>query len=109
MGIKYGCDRTGEADHKRVYIKCHQEACFIGPDRRRVRYDELTQSQWTARLTTLTAGEKIPVVQRNMLTCLAFLLQDVCDYGFNPSKGSHTLVLSQLEDHILTLEDLPSI
>ena len=44
-----------------------------------------------------------------MLTDLASILQDVCDFGFKSCVGSHALVLSNLEDQILTWEDLPSI
>ena len=66
--IKSGWDRIGGSDHNRVYVKWPQEACFIGPGRIRVIYDELTQSQWTAGITAIATEEKIPAVQRNMFT-----------------------------------------
>ena len=43
--VKSGRDRTGSSDQSRVYVKWPQQAVFIGPARRRVKYDELTQSQ----------------------------------------------------------------
>lgn len=91
--IKSSLGNTDCAEHKSVYLKWPQEACFIGPDRRRVKYNELTQSQWTVGLTVRRC-EKKPVVQKNMFTYLASLLQDVCDYGFKPSMRSHALLLS---------------
>ena len=98
--VKSGRVRVGGSDHNRVYIKWPQEACFIGPGRIRVRYDELTQSQWTAGITAIAAEEKIPAVQRNMFTYLASILQDVCNFG--SCLGAHALILSNLEDQTLT-------
>ena len=107
--IKSGRDRIGGSDHNKVYVKWPQEACFIGPGRIRVIYDELTQSQWTAGITAIAAEENIPAVQRNMFTYLASILQDVCDFGFKSCLGAHALILSNLEDQTLTWEYLPSI
>ena len=42
----------------------------IGPDRRRVSYDELTQSQLTAGLTAIAAEERDPAVHMNKFTYL---------------------------------------
>ena len=54
--LKTGRDRVGGADHKLIYVRWHQEAvAFIGLDRRRVRYDGLTQEQRTAGLTAIAA------------------------------------------------------
>ena len=74
---------------------------FIGPDRKRVRYDELSQAQWTAGLTAIAAEESNVAVQKNMLAYLATLLQDVCDYGFSAGRGAHALVLCFIEEGCL--------
>ena len=107
--LKSGRDRVGGSDHSRIFVKWPQEACFIGPSRIRVRYDELTQPQWTAGITAIAAEEKDPVIQRNMFTYLASILQDTCDFGFKSCLGAHALILSNIEDQILTWEDLPAI
>lgn len=65
-----------------IYIRWPKEAVFLGPDRKRVKNDELSQSQWTVGLTAIAAEEKNPIIRGNMLTYLASLLQDVGDYGF---------------------------
>ena len=44
-----------------------------------------------------------------MFTYLASILLDVCDFGFKSCLGAHALILPNLEDQILTWEDLPSI
>ena len=73
--MKSGCDGIGGVDHiYRVYISSPQEAYFIGPDRIRVKYDDLTQSQWTAEITAIAAEEKNLVFQWNMLTYLTSIL-----------------------------------
>ena len=84
-------------------------AVFIGPDRRRVRYDELTQEQWTAGLTAFAAEEPNVTVQMNMLSYLASLLQDVCDYSFPAGRRAHTLVLSFIEGGRLNWLDVSAI
>ena len=109
QSLKSGRDRIGGSDHSGIFEKWPQEACFIGPGRNRVRYDELTQPQWTAGITAIAAEEKNPVVQRNMFTYMASIRQDVCDFGFKSCLGAHALILSNLEDQILTWDDLPSI
>ena len=44
------------------------KAVFIGPERWHVRYDDITQSKWTARITTIADEERDQQVQRNMFT-----------------------------------------
>ena len=68
LSVKSGYDRVGSSDHNRVYVKWPKEACFIGPSRIWVRYDELTQAQWTPGNSAIAAEENNPVVQKNMLS-----------------------------------------
>lgn len=63
-----------------------------------VRYDDLTQFQWTSGLTAIAAEETNPEVQRNVFKYLAYLHQDVCDYGLQSAMGSHAIMLSYLEE-----------
>ena len=109
LSLKSGRERTAGSDQKRIYVKWPQEACFIGPDRRRVKYNDLTQSQWTAGLTAIAAEEPNPAFQRNMLQYLAALHQDVVDFSFNVALGSHAIILSYLEEGRVTWDDLPLI
>ena len=106
--VKSCHDWVGVADQKRVCIRWPPAACFIRLGRIRVRYEELTQSQWTAWITAIAAEEEKSSVPKNMLTYLAHL-QDVCDFGFKSCVGSNALVVSSLEDKMLTWEDSPSI
>ena len=107
--VKSGRDRTGADDSRRVYVKWPQEACFIGPERRRVKYDDLTHPQWVLGLITIASEEVNPRIQSNMFKYLASLQQDVCDFGFQPSKGAHSLILSYIEEGKASWDDLPMI
>ena len=44
-----------------------------------------------------------------MFKYLASLNQDVCDFGFEASKGAHSLILSHIEEGKATWDDLPMI
>ena len=100
--IKSGRERVGNLEHSNVYVCWPQQCVFIGADRRRVRYEELTQSQWTAGLTTMAAHETNPQIQRNMFTFIASLLQDVCDVGFAVGRGALALILVMMEESRLS-------
>ena len=69
--IKSGRERIGNPEHSNVYVCWPQQCVFIGADRRRVKYEDLTQSQWTAGLTTMAAQETNPQIQRNMFLFIA--------------------------------------
>lgn len=107
--VRSGRDRTGVDDSRRIYVKWPQEACFIGPDRSRVKYDDLTHPQWISGLITIASEECNPKIQGNMFKYLAALQQDVCDFGFLPSKGAHSLILSYIEEGKTSWDDLPMI
>lgn len=107
--VRSGRDRTGVDDSRRIYVKWPQEACYIGADRSRVKYDDLTHPQWISGLITIASEECNPKVQINMFKYLSSLQQDVCDFGFLPSKGAHSLILSYIEEGKASWDDLPMI
>ena len=109
MNVKSARERIGGSDHKLIYVRWPQEAVFIGPERRRIMYDDLNQTQSTAGLTAIVAQERDPLVQRNMFMYLSALFQDVSDYSIQSSCGAHDLVLGMLEESRLTWYDLPGI
>ena len=107
--IKSGRDRVGNPEHSNIYVCWPQQCVFIGADRKRVKYEELTQSQWTAGLTTMAAQETNPQIQRNMFLFIASLLQDVCDVGFTVGRGALALILVMMEESRLSWLDLASV
>ena len=107
--VKSGRERTGGDDARCVYVKWPQEACYIGPEKKRVRFDELTHPQWVSGLISIASEESNAHIQSNMFKYLASLNQDVCDFGFEPSKGAHSLILSYIEEYKASWDDLPMI
>ena len=107
--VKSGRDRVGNPEHANIYVCWPQQCVFVGADRKRVKYEELTQSQWTAGLTTMAAQESNPQTQKNMFSFIASLLQDVCDVGFTVGKGALALILVMMEESRLSWLDLPAI
>ena len=107
--IKSGRDRVGNPEHSNVYICWPQQCVFIGADRKRVKYEDLTQSQWTAGLTTMAAQETNPQIQRNMFLFIASLLQDICDVGFAVGRGALALILVMMEESRLSWLDLAAV
>ena len=91
-------ERTGGGDDTHcMYVKWHQETCYIGSERKCVCYDELTHPEWVSGLISITSEEPNSQVQANICKYLASLNQDVCDCGFEPSKRVHSLILSYIE------------
>ena len=82
VNVKSERKRVGGAEHKLIYVRWPQEAVFIGPERWRIRHDDLNQTQWVTELTAIAAQERDPLIQQNMFTYLAALFQDVSDYSF---------------------------
>ena len=107
--IKSGRDRVGHPEHTNVLVAWPHQFVYVGPDRKMVRYEELTQGQWTAGLTNMASKEEDPLIQRNMFALIASLLQDVCDYGFIAGRGALALILTTLESSKLTWFDIEAI
>ena len=102
-------ERIGNPEHSNVYVCWPQQCVFIGADRRRVKYEDLTQSKWTARLTTMAAQETNPQIQRNMFLFIASLLEDVCDMGFAVGLGVLVLIVVMMEESHLSWLDLIAV
>lgn len=96
--VKSGRDRTGGDDNCRVYVPWPQEHCYVGPDRKRVRYDDLTQAQFSTGLFKMVDVETNENTKVNMLKFFASLHQDIVDHGFIPVRGALAVCLSAIED-----------
>ena len=44
-----------------------------------------------------------------MIEYLTDLFQDVCDMGWQPAKGAHLVVMSKMEDGLVTWADLKKV
>ena len=57
----------------------------------------------------MAAQETNPQIQRNMFTFIASLLQDVCDVGFAVGRGALALILTMMEESLLSCLDLVAV
>jgi len=96
--VKSGRDRTGNEGIAKNYVQWPQELCYIGAERRRVKYDDLTLAQWMLGFTSIITQEENPLHRANMCTYLSNISQDIVDIGFHPCKGSHAVLLCSMEE-----------
>ena len=96
--ISSGRDRTGNDGTIRFNIPWPNEHCLIGIERRKVKYDQLTQAQWHAGLMNILELQKDPLIKQNMSAHIARLSQDVVDCGYTVAKGAHAAVLIAVEE-----------
>ena len=60
--VKSGRDRMDGDDYRRTYVCWPKKSCFIGPDRHRVCYDELSHPQWAAGIASIAANQPSNVI-----------------------------------------------
>ena len=100
------CCHADSSKKKKVQIAWPQDHVFVGIYRRKVTYEQLTMEQFTLGFLKTVELERNQVIRANMVTYLTNLFQNVCDYGWQQVKGAHHVVLSCMEDGILTWLDL---
>ena len=65
----------------KISIPWPHEHCHIGPERKKVLYDELNHGQWSAGLFATVALETDQRARGNMLVYCTQLAQDAVDCG----------------------------
>ena len=80
---------------------------LLGRERRHIT--KLTHPQWVSGLITIASEEHNSHIQAHMFKYLAFLQQDVCDFGFQHLKGDNSLILIYIEEGKASWNDLPMI
>ena len=103
--VKSGRDRVGGDDTNRVYVPWPQEFVYVGPNRQRVKYDELSQAQFTTGLLKIIEEEKNIGIQVNMIKLCAHIHQSIVDYSFLPVRGAYAVCLSAIEDGRVTWDE----
>ena len=59
----------GGDDYRRTYVHWPQEACFMGLERHRVRYDELDHPQLAAGIASVAVAESVLKVKHVFIHC----------------------------------------
>ena len=107
--VKTGSERVGGSVANKISIPWPHEHCHIGPERKKVLYDELNHGQWSAGLFATVALQTDQRARGNMLAYCTQLAQDAVDCGFRVAKGAHKVVLESIEDGYLTWHNFEAI
>ena len=91
---------------KKVHVPWPNDHVFVGPSRTKVTYAQLNMEQFVYGYLKIVELEKSALVRAHMIDYLTKFFQNVCDYGWTQVKGAHQVVLTSMEDGILTWENL---
>ena len=86
-----------------------QDCAFVGHQRTRLTYEQLNQSQFVLGFLRSVQEENNTLIHSNMIEYLTDLFQDVCDMGWQPAKGAHLVVMSKMEDGLVTWADFKKV
>ena len=86
----------------KVDVVWPQDCAFVGHQHSRLTYEQLNQSQFVLGFLRSVQEENNTVIRINMVEYLTDLFQDVCNMGWLSAKGAHLLVMSKMEDGLVT-------
>ena len=93
----------------KVDVVWPQDCAFVGHQCSRLTYEQLNQSQFVLRFLRSVQEENNTLIRSNMIEYLTDLFQDVCDMGWMSVKGAHLVVMSKMEDGLVTWGDLKKV
>ena len=104
------CKNTKTKGKKeKVDVVWPQDCAFVGHQRSRLTYEQWNQSQFVLGFLRSVQEETNIVIRSNMIEYLTDLFQDVCDMGWQSAKGAHLVVMSKMEDGLVTWGDLKKV
>ena len=86
----------------KVEVVWPQDCAFVGHLCARLTYEQLNQSQFVLGFLRLVQEESNTLIRSNMVEYLTELLQDVCDMEWVSAKGAHLVVMSKIEEGLVT-------
>ena len=93
----------------KVEVVWPQDCAFVGHLRARLTYEQLNQSQFVLGFLRSIQEEVNTLIRSNMVEYLTELFQDVCDMGWVSAKGAHLVVMSKMEEGLVTWQDLKKV
>ena len=81
----------------------------MGPERKRVTYDQLTQAQLSTGLLNIIDAEQNQTAKSNMIKLAAALHQDMVDHSYIPAHGALAVCLSAIEEGRVTWENYDTL
>ena len=90
-------------------VKWPQDMAFIGAQRKRPTYDQLTSLQWLLGFLRIRQEEQDLTVRENMIDYLTELTQDACDFTWEAAKGAHAVLMHRMNDGVISWSNLAEI
>ena len=94
---------------EKVEVVWPQDCAFAGHLRSRVTYEQLTRAQFVLGYLRSVQEEENPFIRANMVDYLTELFQNTCDFGWQASKGAHLVVMTKMEEGLVTWSDLKKV
>ena len=107
--IKPGRERVPGHESVRQFIQWPHELVYVGPHLKHVKYDDLSQSQFSAGMMSMVLNESNNEIKQAILKYVTDLHHDMIDIGFPTTLAINSTVLSQLEEGKLTWLDCNQI
>ena len=82
-----------------------QDCAFVGHLRARVSYEQLTQAQFVLGFLRSVQEEQDVHIKGIMIEYLTELFQNVCDHSWQAAKGAHLVVMTKMEEGLVTWSD----
>ena len=90
-------------------VPWRQNFILGGPNKGRVNYDGLGIYQWVSGFCQIVKEELIPDNKHAMLDYIFDLMDDAHDFGWNPAKASHAVLLCRMEEGKVAWQDTAKI
>ena len=94
---------------EKVEVVWPQDCAFVGHLRARVSYEQLTQAQFVLGFLRSVQEEPNVHIKGNMIEYLTELFQNVCDHSWQAAKGAHLVVMTKMEEGLVTWSDLKKV
>ena len=94
---------------EKVDVVWPQDCAFVGHLRARVTYEQLTQAQFVLGFLRSVQEEQDPYLRSNMVEYLTKLYQNACDHSWQVAKGAHLVVMTKMEEGLVTWGDLKKV
>ena len=98
---------------ERVWVKQQvpwpQNFILEGPNKDRVNYDSLSVHQWISVFCQIVKEELNSDTKNAMLDYISDLMDDAQEFGWNPAKACHAVMLCSMEEGKIVWQDTAKI
>ena len=107
--VKSGQFRVGGEVPVTRYVWWPHDLCFVGPECRRVLYDDLSPLQWVCGYLRSILKQDSQTARNNMIAYGADLIQNALDLNWSTAKGAYKVLLCHMESTTLNWDNMAEI